>query len=182
MWQFLFENFYLTIFIWQFLFDNFYLTIFIWKFLFDNFYLTIFVCWLSPVYTSNFYVTSFIYFPVYTPFTRAIFIWKQKIGNWDLRLTLKIANSMCCVVYTDNFLYVTIFVCQIKTNVTRRFFSKYNCHKKNWPILFIYMSKLKIVIKIARVDGALSQLEQQKETFANLRLRLGTYCLTKLLI
>ena len=28
----------------------------------------------------------------------------------------KIANFMCCLVYTDNFLYVTIFICHIKTN------------------------------------------------------------------
>ena len=28
----------------------------------------------------------------------------------------KIANFMYCLVYTDNFLYVTIFTCHIKTN------------------------------------------------------------------
>ena len=28
----------------------------------------------------------------------------------------KIANLMCYLVYTDNFLYVTIFICHIKTN------------------------------------------------------------------
>ena len=29
-----------------------------------------------------------------------------------------IANFMCCFVYTDNFLYVTIFISHIKTNMT----------------------------------------------------------------
>ena len=73
---------------------------------------------VSLVYTSNFYVTRLIYLPVNAPFTRALFIWKQKIEDWELYIDdiKKIANFMCCLVYTDNFLYVTMFICHKKTN------------------------------------------------------------------
>ena len=51
-----------------------------------------------PVYTNNFYL-------------------KTKDGDWDLWMTQKeISNFMCCLVYTDNFLYVAIFICHIKTS------------------------------------------------------------------
>ena len=70
----------------------------------------------SPVYTSNFYVTSFIYLPVNAPSTRALFIWKQKIGDWNLWMSSKKLPILYCLVYTDNFLYVTIFICHIKIN------------------------------------------------------------------
>ena len=36
---------------------------------------------------------------------------------------------MSCLVYTDNFLHVSIFICHIK-KLTRQFFSKNNCHTK----------------------------------------------------
>ena len=39
----------------------------------------------------------------------------------------KIANSRCCFVHTDNFLYVTIFICHIKK---RQCFSNYNFNTK----------------------------------------------------
>ena len=72
----------------------------------------------SPVYTSNFYWCDKFYLfasvrPVYTSNLylktndwRRIYGWHQK--NYQF--------YMCCLVYTDNFLYVTIIICHIKTN------------------------------------------------------------------
>ena len=53
---------------------------------------------IKPRYTSNFYV---------------------KTKDWRLASTddvKKSANFMCCLVYADNFLNVTIFIYHIKTN------------------------------------------------------------------
>ena len=103
------------------------------QFLCDKLYLPIFICWaISPVYTSNFFVTSCIcqflfagVSPVYT--NNFYFITKDwRLGSIDG--IKKIANFLCCLVYTDNFLYVSIFICHKK--LTRQFFSKYNCPTK----------------------------------------------------
>ena len=62
----------------------------------------------NPFCTDNFYVTSFIYLFFYL-----------KTKDWRLGSTddiEKIANFMCCLVYTDIFLYVTIFICNINTS------------------------------------------------------------------
>ena len=45
-----------------------------------------------------------------------------KTKDWRLGSTndiKKIANFMCCLFYTDNFLYVTTFICHIKTSKKR---------------------------------------------------------------
>ena len=146
--KFSFDNFYLPrlssstraifmwqVFIWQFLFaevilvytSNFYvtsfhLTIFICRgyprlheqFLCDKFYLTIFICWGKPRLHEQL---------------------DWKLGSMDD--IKKNANFMCCLVYTDNFLYVTIFNCHIKTNTP--VFQEIVIQKLS--ILFIYTSK-----------------------------------------
>ena len=53
---------------------------------------------LSPVYTNNFYLKTKDW----------------RLGSMDDMK--KIANFMWCLVYTDNFPYVTTFICHIKTN------------------------------------------------------------------
>ena len=50
-------------------------------------------------------------------FYKSTFYLKAKdwtLGSMDH--SKNIFNFMCCLVYTDNILYVTIFVCHIKTN------------------------------------------------------------------
>ena len=51
----------------------------------------------------------------------------------------KIAKFMRFLVYTDNFLYVTIFICHIKTNMPG--FQQIKLPYKNWSVFFIYTSK-----------------------------------------
>ena len=65
-----------------------------------------------------------------------------KTKDWKLGSTDDIKNAIfkCCLVYTVNFLYVTIFICHIETN-TPVFQQINNCHKN-------------CHIKIAHVEGA----------------------------
>ena len=65
------------------------------QFLCDKIYLFASV---HPVYTRNSYLKTKD--------------WRHRSAD-DIKKT---ANFMCCLVYTGNFMYVTIFICHIKTN------------------------------------------------------------------
>ena len=86
--------------------------IFMWSVLFDNFYFLA----LAPSTRAviNMWQVLFI---CHVLATRSVFIWKQKIRDLDLWMKLK--NCQCYVLsrlHGQFSVYVTIFICHIKTN------------------------------------------------------------------
>ena len=60
--------------------------------------------------------------------------------DWVLQMTLKkLSHFMWHLVYMDNFFYVAIFICHMKTNTPA--FQQMQLSHKNWSFLIICMGK-----------------------------------------
>ena len=123
------------------------------QFLCDKFYLTIFIFWGKPRLHEQFLCDKFYFFTDVNPVYTNKFYLKTK--EWRLGPMddiKKIVNFMRCLVYMENFLYVTIFICHIKTNMT--VFQQVQLSYKNWSFCSSTPANKNCHIKIVRVDGA----------------------------